>query len=103
MSTSFIARVKKTLLDGASTTASKVEEATRVGKIKLDLIAEENRLENRFARLGRKAWEAMQADKLGDLSEDTTIQEISESISATQQRIEDLKTRLASIHDEKGT
>lgn len=97
MSESLIAKIKRTVLEGASTTASKLEEGARIGKLKIDIVAEENRIEGRFARLGELYYQAVEAGNTEELKLDPAQVELLGSIAEHQKRILELKAQLKAI------
>jgi hypothetical protein len=87
-------KLKKSALDFASASAAKIESITHTGKVHLDLLAEEHRLQEKFARLGEKTHQAVQADKFTTLTEDPYVVELLGAISENQSRIADLRAKL---------
>lgn len=68
MAESFFDRLKKTVIEGASTAASKAESATRLGKLHLDKMSEERRLQDKEAQLGRLVYQLAGEGSLENLS-----------------------------------
>src|SRR5687768_2367987 len=62
MTESFLEKLKKSVLHGAHTSATKIEEAARTGKLHLDLMAERRKLAREFTELGREAHLALLED-----------------------------------------
>lgn len=95
MSDTFFDKIKRTVIEGASTSAAKIEDAARMGKVKLDLMAEENRLRDKYAALGERAFQALQASDLNQLGETPATVELVGAIAENLQRIQDLKQKIA--------
>lgn len=68
MAESFFDRLKKTVIEGASTAASKAESATRLGKLHLDKMSEERRLQDKEAQLGRLVYQLAGEGSLENLA-----------------------------------
>lgn len=69
MAESFFDKLKKTVIEGAATAASKAESATRLGKLHLDKMSEERKLQEKEANLGRFVYEVAGSDGLEGLAE----------------------------------
>ncbi len=95
MSDSFLEKLKKSVLAGAHTSATKIEEAARTGKLHLDLMAERRKLTREFTELGKEAHAALVNDSLGEFGLRAQIIEMQKNIARYQKAIGDLETKLA--------
>lgn len=69
MAESFFDKLKKTVIEGAATAASKAESATRLGKLHLDKMSEERKLQEKEATLGRFVYELAGENQLDSIQE----------------------------------
>ena len=97
MSENLIAKLKRTVIEGAVCTASKLEEGARIGKLKLDIIAEENRLDTKYAKLGKQLFTAVQESSVENLKDNVEVIEITGSISESHKLILDYKEKLKAV------
>jgi hypothetical protein len=97
MSENLLSMLKRTVIDGAVCTASKLEEGARIGKLKLDIIAEENRLEHKYAKLGKQLFTAIQGESVDSLSANPEVVEQVGAISDSHQKIQDIKEKLKAV------
>lgn len=100
MPDNLLSKIKRTVLDGATCTAQKLEEGARIGKVKLDLIAEEHRLDDKYSRLGEIAFQAITAGKPESVTTDPAAIELVSAIGENLKRILDLKDKLKAIQAE---
>ncbi|HSQ42463.1 MAG TPA: hypothetical protein VLM37_09310 [Fibrobacteraceae bacterium] len=102
MPDNLLSKIKRTVIEGASCTATKLEEGARIGKLKLDILAEEHRLDGKYCRLGEQAFLALKDEKLDSLKEEPASLEIVGSISESLTRIQDLREKLKTLQTEIG-
>ena len=100
MPDNLFAKIKRTVIEGASCTATKLEEGARLGKVKLDILAEENRIDEKYCRLGEQAFLAFQDGKIDVMKNDPATIELVGAISENAKRIADLKEKLAALKAE---
>lgn len=99
MNKTIIDRIKKTVIDFSSQGASKVEEAARSSKLRLDVISEKSKLQEKYASLGQKAFQAIQGANQSSLSEDPNVVELVGAISENLQRIDKLEASLQATRE----
>lgn len=68
MDYSFLERLKSKVIASAQTSAVKIEEAARTGKLHLDGMAERRKLQNAYAELGKEAHQALVDDTMAGFS-----------------------------------
>jgi len=95
MTESFLEKLKKTVLQGAHSSATKIEEAARTGKLHLDLMAERRKLAREFTELGREAHLALLEDGAAQLAARPGVADMQRNIEKYKQAIADLDARLA--------
>ncbi len=101
MSDSFLDKLKKTVIAGAHTSATKIEEAARVGKLKLDLMAERRKLNQAFTELGKESNIALLEGSIAQLGLRPGVSELQSNIERAQKTISDLERRLAELQQNK--
>jgi hypothetical protein len=94
MDYSFLERLKSKVLSGAQTSAVKIEEAARTGKLHLDVMAERRKLLRAFTELGKEAHAALQEGAANALSERPGVGEMRAEIERRKQEIAGLEARL---------
>jgi hypothetical protein len=101
MSESFLDKLKKTVIAGAHTSASKIEEAARIGKLKLDLMAERRKLTHAYTELGKESHIALLEGSIPQLGMRPGVSELQNNIERAQKDIADLERRLAEVQQRK--
>jgi len=87
-------KLKKSALEFASASASKLESLTQAGKLRLDILAEEHRLQEKYAELGAKTFAAVQDSKFETLRDEVAVVELLGAISENKGRLDDLRAKL---------
>lgn len=95
MSDSFLDKLKKSVLAGAHSSATRIEEAARAGKLHLDLMAEKRKLSREYTELGKEAHMALQENTLLGLAIRPGVSDMVRNIEKHTQSIAELETRLS--------
>lgn len=102
MDYTFLERLKTKVIAGAQTSAARIEDAARTGKIHLDLMAARRKLERAYTALGKEAYLA-----LGEEASEAAfalragVSELRAEIAAHMREIAALEIRLAEAKDAK--
>ena len=91
MASPFFDKLKKTVIDGATVTAQKVEDAARLGKLHLDVINERRKLSNAHGELGLLVYENVEEESFAHLKEQVKFIEIVGKISEIEKNIDGLQ------------
>ena len=95
MSESFLEKLRKSVLAGAHSSATKIEEAARTGKIHLDLMAERRKLAREFGELGRETHMALLEDAIAQLPMRPGVADMQRNIEKFKKSIAELEAKLA--------
>lgn len=95
MTESFLEKLKKSVLHGAHTSASKIEEAARTGKLHLDLMAERRKLAREYTELGREAYLALLEESIAQFGMRPGVSEMQRNVDKYKKGIADLEAKLA--------
>jgi hypothetical protein len=91
MATPFLDKLKKTVIDGATTTAQKVEDAARLGKLHLDVLNERRKMQNAHSELGVLVYKNVESDAWEHLKEQVKFVELVGQISEIEKNIDHLQ------------
>lgn len=97
MPDNLLSKIKRSVIEGASLTAAKLEEGARLGKVKLDILAEENRLDDKYSRLGELFYQSLQSGTSESLKSDPAAIELAGAVGENLQRIADFKAKLKAL------
>ena len=95
MSDSFLEKLKKSVLAGAHTSATKIEEAARTGKLHLDLGAERRKLVREFTELGKEIHNALLDGTEDRFAMRPGVSDLQRNIEKHKATIAELEARLA--------
>ncbi len=101
MTDSFLEKLKKSVLAGAHTSATKIEEAARTGKLHLDLMAERRKLAREFTEMGKEAYTALSEGSTEQLPVRPGVAEMQRNIEKLHKSIVDLETKLSQARKPK--
>ncbi|MGL1901004.1 MAG: hypothetical protein OCC49_02625 [Fibrobacterales bacterium] len=96
MANSIFEKLKNTIIEGATFSAAKAEEAARKGKLHLDILTERRKLAAALENLGKKTVSAIEENNLDSLKENVDCISILGEIKVLQDKITDLTT----VHEE---
>jgi hypothetical protein len=94
MNQNFFDRLRTRVWNGAQTSALKIEEAARSGKLHLDIMAERRKLTRAFTELGKEAHMAILEDSIAQFYQRPGISELRNEIQEHQKAIADLEAKL---------
>lgn len=95
MDYTFLDRLKTRVLSGAQTSAARIEDAARTGKLHLDLMAARRKLERTFTALGKEAHRALGEGTIETFAQRPGVTELQIEAGAHKREIAMLETRLA--------
>lgn len=94
MTDSFLEKLKKSVLAGAQTSATKIEEAARTGKLHLDLMAERRKLAREFTDLGKEVHIALLDDTLDRFAMRPGVSDMQRNIEKCKKVIAEMEAKL---------
>ena len=94
MSESFFDRLKKTVIEGATTAATKAEEATKLGKLQLKRMSEERKLNDNEGKLGKFVYESSENEALASLSDNDQFVKLLGKVRLNHEEILDLTRKI---------
>src|SRR3954470_21571862 len=94
MSDSFLEKLKKSVLAGAQTSATKIEEAARTGKLHLDLMAERRKLAREFTELGKEVHISLLEETVDRFAMRPGVSDMQRNIEKYKKSIADLEAKL---------
>jgi hypothetical protein len=101
MDYTFLERLKTKVISGAQTSAARIEDAARTGKLHLDLMAARRKLQRAYTDLGKEAHTALGEGTMDAFARRPGIPELQIEIGLHKREIEALEGRLAEAKDNK--
>jgi hypothetical protein len=93
-------RIKKGLKDGAAMSMEKIEEYTKVGKLKIEELAARRKIERNAVDIGERVVDLMNEGRGGEIENDLTIKKAVENIGELKGEIEELDRKIKAVPDE---
>lgn len=86
--------IKKNLYETSEVIADKVDEYSRIGRIRIDLMNIKRRLVRRFTELGAMTFEQLEDDQKHDLRDDPDVRNLINEIKEIQKELAAKKQQL---------
>ena len=94
MDYTFLERLKSKVISGAQTSAARIEEAARTGRLHLDLMAERRKLIRAYTELGKEAHASLKEDSIAVFSHRPGVTELQSEIERHKAEIVFLEAKL---------
>jgi hypothetical protein len=93
-------RIKKGLKDGAALSMEKIEEYTKVGKLKIEELAARRKIERNAVDIGERVVELMNEGRGGEIESDLTVKKAVENIGELKRELEELDKKIQDVPEE---
>jgi hypothetical protein len=93
-------RIKKSVREGATMSMEKIEEYTKIGKLKIEEIAAKKKVERNFADIGERSFELIDAGNGNDVSNDLAVKKSIENIRSLRQELIDIDKKIKAASQE---
>jgi len=80
-------KIKKGLKDGAAMSMEKIEEYTKIGKLKIEEMAAKRKIERNFVDMGERAFEMIVDGKGSDIPNDLTVQKAIDNVKELREEL----------------
>ena len=91
-------KIKKSLKDGAVMSVEKIEEYTKIGKLKVDEMSAKRKIERNFLDIGERFYDLSQDGREGGASEDLAIKKALTNIAALYADIAEITEKIKEVH-----
>jgi prefoldin subunit 5 len=93
--------LKKNLQQGVQTVSEKTDELTKIGRLKIEVIAVKRDIEKLFVELGGRVYDILQNQKKASFSKDDEIKKLVERVEKFEKKLHELEERIQNIQDLK--
>lgn len=93
-------RIKKGLKDGAALSMEKIEEYTKIGKLKIEEFSAKRKIERNFVDIGERAFELISDKKGSDIEKDILVCNAIENIKGLREELGDIDKRIQEVSEE---
>jgi len=91
-------KIKKGLRDGAVMSAEKIEEYTKVCKLRIDEMSAKRKIERNFLDMGERFYDLAQDAREADAGSDLVITKAIENVRALYAEVADISEKIKEIH-----
>jgi len=92
-------RIKRGLKEGAAISVEKIEEYTKIGKLKIDEMAAKRKIEHNYMDIGERFFDLCSDGKEGNASEDLIIKKAVETINSLNSEIVDINIKIKEVQE----
>lgn len=89
--------IKKTLKEGATTAAEKAQEFTQIGKIKVEILRIQGKIERNFTELGGRVYHMITEENKTRIASDPKVKTFINEIKALEAQLEEKKKELEEV------
>ena len=93
-------RIKKGLKDGAALSMEKIEEYTKIGKLKIEEMATKRKIERNFLDIGERVFDLMGEGKTSGMDGDLIIRKAVDNIKGLRQDLKAIEEKIKMIQEE---
>jgi len=93
-------KIKKGLKDGAALSMEKIEEYTKVGKLKIEEFSAKRKIERNFVDIGERVFELVNDGKSADVQKDILVGNAIQNIKDLQKELVTLEQKIRDVQEE---
>lgn len=90
-------KLKKGVREGAALSMEKIEEYTKLGKLKVEELAAKRKIERNFGDIGERVFDLFEDGKNGEVSQDLTIKKAVENIAALREELVEISRKIKDV------
>lgn len=98
----FFDSLSKAIKKGYNEISEKAEEVTKIGRIKLEIVATKRDIEKIFVELGGKYYEKYESSSKSKMFKDADVKELVEKVKGKEEKLRQLKEKLEVLRREEG-
>jgi hypothetical protein len=92
-------KIKKSLKDGAALSMEKIEEYTKLGKLKVEEMAAKRKIERNFIDIGERVYDLLEEGKGETINDDLTVKKASENVTALREELTELEQKMREVSE----
>jgi hypothetical protein len=93
-------RIKKGLKDGAALSMEKIEEYTKIGKLKIEEFSAKRKIERNFVDIGERTFELINDGKGAEIQKDILVSNAIENIKGLREELVALEKKIKDVQEE---
>ncbi len=93
-------KIKKSVREGAALSIEKIEEYSKIGKLKVEEFATKKKIERNYVDIGERVFELVHARKDGDLAGDTIVKKAVSNIESLKEELVSIEKKIQDVFEE---
>jgi hypothetical protein len=93
-------KIKKSVRDGAALSIEKIEEYSKVGKLKVEEFATKKKIERNFVDIGERVFELVESKKDSDIVQDATVKKAIANIESLKEELVSIEKKIHAVFEE---
>lgn len=93
-------KIKKGLKDGAALSMEKIEEYTKLGKLKIEEFSAKRKIERNFVDIGERVFELISDDKGSEIEKDILVCNAIDNIKNLREEIVEIEKKMKDVAEE---
>jgi|SRR5690554_361854 len=93
-------KMKKSFREGAILSMEKIEEFTKIGKLKVEEMAAKRKIERNFIDMGERTFDLIEEGKKDAIGDDLTIKKAVENINVLRDELVNIEKKIKDIQEE---
>ncbi len=90
-------KIKRSLKDGASMSVEKIEEYTKVGKLKVEEMAAKRKIERNFVDIGERVYDLVDEGRNSEVPEDIVIKKAVENVKELRTELDEIAEKIRNV------
>jgi hypothetical protein len=93
-------KIKKNFKEGAALSIEKIEEYSKIGKLKIEEFAAKKKVERNCVDIGERVFDLVETGKNSEVTNDLPIKKAIENIRALNEELAGIDRKIKSVSDE---
>jgi len=93
-------KIKKSVREGAALSIEKIEEYSKIGKLKVEEFATKKKIERNYVDIGERVFELVESDKKADVTVDVAIKKSISNIRTLKEELVSIDKKIKGIIEE---
>ncbi|KMQ50217.1 hypothetical protein CHISP_2888 [Chitinispirillum alkaliphilum] len=92
-------KIKKNLKDGAAMSMEKIEEYTKIGKLKVEEMSAKRKIERNYLDAGERVYELLEEGKDSGIGDDLVIKKCVENVNSLKEEIAEIAQKIEEVSE----
>jgi hypothetical protein len=93
-------KIKKSVREGAALSIEKIEEYSKVGKLKVEEFATKKKIERNYVDIGERVFELVQSRKDTEVVKDTIVKKAISNIESLKEELVSIEKKIQAVFEE---